>query len=204
MDYFNKSFIPLDVDGNPVLSRAQQEQLALERDLEAAGFPTSSVSGKHPPGLDGSTHSESQSHKVRALEASRILQQSESDAYNVPLLPIDKGIFRRKLGGAPQGSTTDGGDDEVQYGNTVSALGMSYASSGKSGSSGAAQSSSLSQQQSQAQLQAQQAPLLAQQDGNDSDGDAKKKYTKSGKLSSIKEGNYYLSKAVLRGVHLSV
>lgn len=185
MDYFNKSFIPLDVDGNPVLSRAQQEQLALERDLEAAGFPTS-VSGKHP-GLDGSNHSES--HKVRAQEASRILQQSENDAYNVPLLPIDKGIFRRKLGGAPQGSTTDG-DEEVQYGNTVSALGMSFASSGKSGSSGAAQPSSLSQQQSQAQLQAQNAPLLAQQDGNDSDGDAKKKYTKSGKLSSIKEGQF--------------
>lgn len=38
MDYFNKSFVPLDVDGKPILSRAQQEQRELEQELQAAGF----------------------------------------------------------------------------------------------------------------------------------------------------------------------
>lgn len=136
MDYFNKSFIPLDVNGNPLLSRAQQEQLQLERDLEAAGFAGNAAS---------------ESTRVRIQEASRILQQSESDAnYPVPLLPVDKGIFRRKVNhpsahAGAQASThsaasgISGEEEESARGNnsnhnnnTMSALGMSSKSASHS------------------------------------------------------------------------
>ena len=131
MDYFNKSFIPLDVNGNPILSRAQQEQLQLERDLEAAGFAGNAAS---------------ESTRVRIQEASRILQQSETDGtYPAPLLPVDKGIFRRKVNhpsahaGAQASSHSaasgiSGEEEESTRGNnnTMSALGMS----GKSTASG--------------------------------------------------------------------
>jgi len=131
MDYFNKSFIPLDVNGNPILTRAQQEELQLERDLEAAGFAGNAAS---------------ESTRVRIHEASRILQQSETDGtYPTPLLPVDKGIFRRKVNhpsahAGAQASThsaasgISGEEDESARGNnnTMSALGMS----GKSTASG--------------------------------------------------------------------
>jgi hypothetical protein len=106
MDYFNKSFVPLDVDGNPILSRAKQEELALERDLEAAGFASAAKPSHHS---GGTTSSKRISFPTR----------DEGDpSYEVPLLPVDKGIFRRK--GAPPsafqqsgaGSNAAAGDEE--------------------------------------------------------------------------------------------
>jgi hypothetical protein len=98
MDYFNKSFVPLDVDGNPILSRAKQEELALERDLEAAGFAAAAKPSHHS---GGTTSSKRVSFPTR----------DEGDpSYEVPLLPVDKGIFRRK--GAPPGATQQSGDEE--------------------------------------------------------------------------------------------
>jgi hypothetical protein len=98
MDYFNKSFVPLDVDGNPILSRAKQEELALERDLEAAGFAAAAKPSHH-------SHSGGISSSKRISFPTR----DEGDpSYEVPLLPVDKGIFRRK--GAPLSAAA--GDEE--------------------------------------------------------------------------------------------
>jgi hypothetical protein len=88
MDYFNKSFIPLDVDGNPILSAAQQEDLALERDLEAAGF---SASGKFS-GAGAGTSDPNSPKRVKFP-----LKDETDPEYEVPLLSVDKGIFRRKV-----------------------------------------------------------------------------------------------------------
>ena len=86
MDYFNKSFIPLDVNGNPILSATQQQALRLEQDLEEAGF-----------GASDRQHID--------------LEQGEGE--HIPLLPVDKGIFRRK-GHQVTTTTTDGADGTAE------------------------------------------------------------------------------------------
>ena len=86
MDYFNKSFIPLDVNGNPILSATQQQALRLEQDLEEAGF-----------GASDRQHID--------------LEQGEGE--HIPLLPVDKGIFRRK-GHQVTTTTADGADGTAE------------------------------------------------------------------------------------------
>jgi hypothetical protein len=95
MDYFNKSFVPLDVDGNPILSRAKQDELALERDLEAAGFAAAAKPSHHSGGTASSKR------------ISFPTRDEGDPSYEVPLLPVDKGIFRRK--GAPPSMTQQSG-----------------------------------------------------------------------------------------------
>jgi hypothetical protein len=88
MDYFNKSFIPLDVDGNPILTASQQEDLTLERDLEAAGFSASSKF----PGAGAGISDPNSPKRVKFP-----LKDETDPEYEVPLLTVDKGIFRRKV-----------------------------------------------------------------------------------------------------------
>jgi hypothetical protein len=102
MDYFNKSFIPLDVDGNPILSASQQEDLALERDLEAAGFIASEK-------LSGAGASDPNSPKHVKFP-----KKDETDPeYEVPLLTVDKGIFRRKVTHTTPGAGAVAADEET-------------------------------------------------------------------------------------------
>ena len=141
MDYFNKSFTPLDVNGRPInnLTKAQQqkekEQRAQEqaeggggeegmsvegRDLEQGGAgggsarsgavkgPVTSKGAKVRPGAGLKIEIEADEEEEEEEE-----EEPSGENAKIPLLPVDKGIFRRKLNPPPQASEEiagEGGD----------------------------------------------------------------------------------------------
>ena len=141
LDYFNKSITPLDVHGRPVLTQQERADLALEQQISASGKPLSKAG----------------SARVAAFD-----EENDEDDFAVPLLPVDKGIFRRKLaaqtvdeemglsgsagGGSSSKGLLGGGDEESldfggKDGPKKGSLGKRMASIKEaSGSGGSAQS----------------------------------------------------------------
>lgn len=200
MDYFNKSFIPLDVDGKPILSRAKQEQMALEEELEAAGFAVPGGGG------GGEAVPVTLSSKIRASQAAKLIEPKETDEnYEVPLLPVDKGIFRRKLG-APGAEASE--EEANNYGNTVSALGTNSYVGGGVGGGSSARSVSSNLGMAAGSSSAHPASSTQQQPQNDGDGegsesDGEKKKHKSARLTSIKEEHAASTQSLLQRIGLS-
>ena len=94
MDYFNKAISPIDINGNPIRSGMQSTK-SQAADIEAGGDldnPFHSLKSSEV----GSAHRTMASKHV-AMYGEQSQQDDELGYEEIPLQPVDKGIFRRKL-----------------------------------------------------------------------------------------------------------
>jgi hypothetical protein len=92
LDYFNKAITPIDINGNPIIPKKHGKQ-------DAHGAVTAiPIEGVNTGAGGGEDEEEEEDEQARAYAA-------------VPRLPVDKGIFRRKMPPAPAVQEKPAGKD---------------------------------------------------------------------------------------------